>query len=188
MAADGCQCTALEDNRILRQQRWRELCAKFYYDKDETAKRVLDFFEASKVDEISISAVEETGADEQFNEAVQTLGLHKCMVSGHEKNFTKIIEMLEVVKTEVRAGYHEHVSKTRYAEFEIQAKKSQGTNYELTTDKNNRHRVSKVIVTSIAKDIFEKFGVATDTNAASFEILKTDKPIHARNSQQIDKV
>lgn len=36
----------------MRQQRWREVCAKFYYEQDEAAKRVLDCFEASKVDEI----------------------------------------------------------------------------------------------------------------------------------------
>jgi hypothetical protein len=115
----GCQCESLEDNRVVRQQRWRELCAKFYYDQDETAKRVLDFFEGCKVDEIrcvascslrtvkglhrivlamrfygcavagSISTVEETGADEQFNELVHLLGLQKCMVPGHEEKLTE---------------------------------------------------------------------------------------------------
>ncbi|GMF33721.1 unnamed protein product [Phytophthora fragariaefolia] len=93
----------------MRQQRWREVCAKFYYDQDEAAKRVLEHFEACKVDEIrcivevvakvvqwcngsacccscwgSISTVDDSGADAQFNELVELLGLHKCMVPGHE--------------------------------------------------------------------------------------------------------
>ncbi|KAF4041530.1 hypothetical protein GN244_ATG06252 [Phytophthora infestans] len=139
---EQCQCASVEGNRVVRQRRWRELCAKFYYDQDDEAKRVLDHFEASKVDEISISAVEETGADEQFNETVQMLGLHKCMVPSHDENFNQTIQMLEVVKNEVRAGYHDHVSNQRYAVFDTKAKESQGTNLEIWADDNARQYVS----------------------------------------------
>lgn len=92
--------------------------------------------------EISILAVEETGADEAFNETVQMLGLHKCLVPGHEENFNETIQMLEAVKNEVRAGYHDHISNQRYAEFDAKAKESQGTNFELWTDDNGRQQLS----------------------------------------------
>lgn len=48
----ACQCEILDSNCIIRQQRWREVCAKFYFDQDEAAKCLLDYFEAKKVDEI----------------------------------------------------------------------------------------------------------------------------------------
>lgn len=33
---------------------------------------------------ISISTVDDSGDDAQFNELVELFGLHKCMVPGHE--------------------------------------------------------------------------------------------------------
>ncbi|ETI39139.1 hypothetical protein, variant 7 [Phytophthora nicotianae CJ01A1] len=50
--------------------------------------------------------------------------------------------MLEVVKNEVRAGYHDHVSNQRYSEFDTQAKETQGTNFEIWTDSNARQQLS----------------------------------------------
>ncbi|CAI5722046.1 unnamed protein product [Peronospora effusa] len=142
MGGNGCQCESLDSSCIVRQQRWREVCAKFYFDQDEAAKRLLDYFEAKKVDEISISTEEDTGVDGQVNELVLMLGLQKCTVTGHEDKFHQTIEMLEVVKNDVRAKYHDHISHQRYAEFNIRAKESQGTNYELWTDDNGQEQLS----------------------------------------------
>ncbi|TDH68549.1 hypothetical protein CCR75_006799 [Bremia lactucae] len=181
MGADGCQCADLEKNEIVRQQRWRELCAKFYYNQDETAKRVLYFFEASKVDEISISAVEETGVDEQFNEAVKALGLRRCMVPGHDDYFAQTpaeltdacaihrsIHMLEMVKNDVRSGYHEH-----YAKFNAHAKESQGTSYELWTDETARQQLKVIVQHEYVRTIesrtnmMERFVVFTEKHASN---------------------
>ncbi|CAI5744697.1 unnamed protein product [Peronospora destructor] len=142
MGGNGCQCDILDSNCIVRQQRWREVCAKFYFDQDESAKRLLDYFEAKKVDEFSISTEKDTEVDGQVNELVLKLGLQKCTVIGHEDNFSQTMEMLEVVKNDVRAKFHDHVSRQRYAEFNDMAKESQGTNYELWMDDNGQVQLS----------------------------------------------
>ncbi|KAL4170456.1 hypothetical protein KRP22_008565 [Phytophthora ramorum] len=142
MGGDDCQCESRVANRTVGQERWRQLCTEFYYDQDEAAKRVLEYFEASKVDEISISTEADADADAQFIELVQLLGLQKCMVPGHEESFNENIQMLEGVKSEVRAGFHAHVSTQRYSDFETRAKEAQGTNFELWTDDNGRQQLS----------------------------------------------
>ncbi|CAH0475493.1 unnamed protein product [Peronospora belbahrii] len=140
---DDCQCQSLESKSIVRQQRWREICAKFYFDQDRAAKRVFEYYEASKRDEISIATEEgATVEDGEFNELVLMLGLFKCTMPGHEENLSRTIQMLEVVKNDVRARYHDHVSHERYAEFHARAKESQGTNFKLWTNDKGEAQVS----------------------------------------------
>lgn len=49
-ALDGCACDA---ERSARAAKWRELCERFYFHQEAGAKRVLDRFEACKLDELA---------------------------------------------------------------------------------------------------------------------------------------
>ncbi|RLN50728.1 hypothetical protein BBJ29_006501 [Phytophthora kernoviae] len=143
MGSDGCQCEALEANQEARRLQWKELCTQFYYDQDEKAKRILDYFEATKVDEIIISTPDKDQNDAQFSQLVQFLGLQKCMLPGHQDIFyQKNVQMLDLVKNQVRAGYHTQVANLKYAEFDERANVSQGTNYELWADESGRQKLA----------------------------------------------
>lgn len=48
----GCSCEALQTQQDARVVQWRHVCRQFYYDHDQIAKRVVEFFESSKLDQI----------------------------------------------------------------------------------------------------------------------------------------
>ncbi|KAF1328806.1 hypothetical protein FI667_g6575, partial [Globisporangium splendens] len=47
-----CECERIAVERDARDARWRALCEQFYFHQDGSAKRILDYFESSKLDQI----------------------------------------------------------------------------------------------------------------------------------------
>lgn len=52
VAEGGCRCLEAQREAEQRAERFRELCARYFHERDAAAKRVLDWFEECKVDQI----------------------------------------------------------------------------------------------------------------------------------------
>uniref|UniRef100_K3WTZ7 Uncharacterized protein n=1 Tax=Globisporangium ultimum (strain ATCC 200006 / CBS 805.95 / DAOM BR144) TaxID=431595 RepID=K3WTZ7_GLOUD len=142
----ACECERIAADRDLRVAKWRALCEQFYFRQDGAAKRVLDYFESSKLDQIIIeadTAAVETADERVFTELITFLGLRKCVQrEDHAHFFHETIEALERVKDEVRKSYHAHRAKSQYDEFDGHVRGMQSTNYEVKQDPDGQQRLA----------------------------------------------
>ncbi|TYZ64680.1 hypothetical protein PybrP1_006368 [[Pythium] brassicae (nom. inval.)] len=146
--APVCACAS---DRSARTDAWRDLCQRYYFHQDARAKRVLDHFEACKLDELAIDAADDE--DAEFARLVAFLGLRKCAQSEHAQVFADNLEELERVKNHVRGEYHAFRADSQYQDFDARVNEVQSTNYELQRDASDGRdrlalRVQKTYVRS----------------------------------------
>ncbi|DBA04908.1 TPA: hypothetical protein N0F65_006910 [Lagenidium giganteum] len=137
-------CEAIAQRLDDRIDRWRQICTQFFYDQDVDAKRVLEYFESDKLDQIIIEAqaTPESEVEATFMETITFLGLRRCMTPDHDAHFSATIEKFERVKNEVRGTYHRDIAQKKYTEFEAHAgAQMEGKHYELWQDQTGRNQL-----------------------------------------------
>ncbi|TMW64962.1 hypothetical protein Poli38472_009129 [Pythium oligandrum] len=141
MTERGCACVEAETARDERLAVWRDVCTKFFYETDPRAKQVLEYFESTSVDQVVIQT--ETGTPEEaaIQDLVTRVGLLACAIPDHQTARSDWILALERVKNDVRKGYHQHIARQKYQEFDTRVRARQSTNYELVQDDSGIERL-----------------------------------------------
>ncbi|KAJ0400743.1 hypothetical protein P43SY_005464 [Pythium insidiosum] len=133
MAAATCQCAALRDSQEKRLSVWREICRRFFFDGDATAKRVIEYVETCSLDHVVIDALpsdKDGGDSDGFQKALASLALSKCPVDGHTDSFSDVVNGMEREKNGVRGSFHRAIAQQKYEAFDAHVRQHQSVRYQ----------------------------------------------------------